>query len=170
MTDRRDSNVGDEHEARRLDELVGGGRTVAMVMTMIDGAHTSRPVTCVEVGTGRMSFLVSREVEWVADIAAGRATVHVTVADQKDNTYVSLEGTAGVASDVAEMERLWTPVAKVWFDGPHDPSLAVLHFDVSRGQYWDGPSGSLRQGVNIVRAMIEGDDALLGTSGPVSTA
>ncbi len=126
-----DSNVGDEHEARRLDELVGGGRTVAMVMTMIDGAHTSRPVTCVEVGTGRMSFLVSREVEWVADIAAGRATVHVTVADQKDNTYVSLEGTAGVASDIAEMERLWTPVAKVWFDGPHDPSLAVLHFDVT---------------------------------------
>lgn len=170
MDDRSGSNGGDGHEARRLDDLVGGGRTVAMVMTMLGDAHTSRPVTCVEVTPRSMSFLVSREVDWVDHIAAGRAVVHVTVAEAKDNTYLSLEGTATVSTDVDEMERLWSPLAKVWFSGPDDPRLAVLRFDVEGGQYWDGPSGSIRQGISLVRAIIEGDEAVLGTSGPVSTA
>ena len=165
-----DARPADEHEERPLDELIGSGRTIAMVMTMVGEAHTSRPVTCVEVTARRLSFLVSREVEWVADILAGEATVHVTVADTKENTYLSLQGSASVTADVDEIQRLWTPVSKVWFTGPDDPRLAILRFDVSAGHYWDGPSGAIRQGISIMRAMIEGDETALGTSGPVATA
>ena len=170
MNDRNDSNATTEHPERKVDDLIGGGHTVAMVMTMVGQSHSSRPVTCVEAAHGRLSFLVSREVDWVRDIDAGHAVVHVTVADDKANTYLSLEGAASISADIAEIRRLWTPPAKIWFDGPDDPRLAVMRFTVSSGQYWDGASGSIRQGINLVRAIIEGDESVLGTSGAVSTA
>jgi hypothetical protein len=83
MNDRSDSNATTEHPERKVDGLIGGGHTVAMVMTMVGQSHSSRPVTCVEAVHGRLSFLVSREVDWVRDIVAGHAVVHVTVADDK---------------------------------------------------------------------------------------
>ena len=157
-------------EERSLEELIGGGRTIAMVTTMVANVPSSRPVTCVELMAGRLSFLVSRDVEWVADIAAGRAIVHVTIGNESENTYLSLQGTGMIVADAMERERLWTPLAKIWFSGPEDPTLVVLRFDVTDGRFWDGPAGAIRQGIGLVRAMIEGDESLLGASGQVRTS
>jgi hypothetical protein len=65
MTDRTSANDLEDHRPRQISELLGGGRTVAMVMTMVGDHHSSRPVTCVEVTDTRLSFLLSLEVDWV---------------------------------------------------------------------------------------------------------
>ena len=160
----------DEQDTRTIEELLTPGRSIAMVMTMVDDVHASRPVTVVEILGDRLSFLVSREVDWVDEIAHGRATVHVSVSDTERNTYLSLEGTGSVIVDDAERERLWTPVAKGWFTGPDDPALAVLRFDVTGGQWWDGPSGHVRRGLALLRAAVTGNGSEAGATGPVATS
>jgi general stress protein 26 len=158
----------EEGRARHIDELISGDGTTVMVMTMIGAEHTSRPVTCLDVTDRRMSFLVPADVDWVQAIAAGTATVHISVSDDKHGVYLSLNGRAGIDTSPTERERLWTPVAKAWFTGPEDPNLRVLTFDVSDGRYWETPDGSIGRAIAMLRSIVTHDDKALGESGPVS--
>ena len=151
-----------------LDELIGG-HTVAMLMTMIGGEHTSRPLMCAEVSGDRISFLVDRETDWAAAISAGTATVHLTVSDERRNNYLSLNGTASISQDRAEIERLWNPAAGSYFRGPDDPGLVVLTFDTESGEYWDGPSGRIGAAIALLRTRITGNPADAGDHGDVAT-
>lgn len=153
---------------RPITALLTTEPTVAMVMTMVGRHHSSRPVTCAEAQDHRLSFLVSQQAEWVAAIAASQAIVHVTVADNAHTTYVSLNGGAIVVTDPQEILRLWSPAARAWFDGPEDPDLAVVHFDITDGEYWDGPSGRVGRAVAMLRAALTGDTEVLGTQGLVA--
>lgn len=151
---------------RSVTELLGDHSRIAMVMTMIDDRHSSRPVTIADVTERRLSFLVSRSAAWVQSIVAQTAVVHVTVADEARNVYLALNGTALAVQDELELDRLWSPLARAWFAGPDDPDLAVLHFDVSDGEYWDGPSGRLGRVVAMLHAAM-GDASGGGEHGPV---
>lgn len=175
-TDRHRTGVGqtevgqtDVGHARSVTDLLAGSCHIAMLMTMVDGEHTSRPVTCVDVRDHRLSFLVSRTAAWVTDIQANRALVHLTIADQTENTYVALNGTAIVVHDDSEIVRLWNPAARVFFVGPEDPDLAVLHFDVGGGEYWDGPNGRIGRTVALIRAAVTGDDDDIGSTATTGT-
>ncbi len=157
----------DEQTTRTLTELLPDGPTVAMVTTMVEGMHTSRPVTLAGADDRRISFLVAEHSDWVKAIDRDGATVHVTIADADGSTYLSLNGAASVARDPLEAERLWSPAARVWFDGPGDPQLAVLHFDVSDGEFWDGPSTRLGRAVSMVKAALTGDPESIGSQGAI---
>jgi general stress protein 26 len=157
-----------DQEARHLPDLVPDGLCVAMIMTMIGRSHSSRPVTVADVREHRLSFLVARHADWVAAIEGEQALVHVTIADNDAARYLALNGSAIVVRDEEEAQRLWTPAARVWFDGAEDPNLAVLHFDVTDGHYWSGPAGSVGRAIAFARAVISKDDSALGTDGPVA--
>lgn len=166
-TERARANQPDERgDVRLLTDLLTADPLIAMVMTMVGRHHSSRPVTCADVQDHRLSLLVSRKAEWVDAIANSQAIVHVTVSDDS-HVYVSLNGGAMVVTDPAEIVRLWTPAAWAWFDGPDDPDLAVLHFDVADGEYWEGPGGRVGRAVALLRAAFSGRPEALGTQGPV---
>lgn len=155
--------------AKPLNELLDG-RTIVMLMTMIGDDHSSRPLTCIEVDGDRLTFLVDRTADWAEAIASGAVTaVHATVADEKENTYVALNATATVTQDRREIGRLWNPFAGVYFDGPDDPSIGVLHLDVADGEYWDGPSGRIGAAIGLLRAKVTGDPDQSGDRGEVAT-
>ncbi|HQZ32788.1 MAG TPA: pyridoxamine 5'-phosphate oxidase family protein [Ilumatobacteraceae bacterium] len=154
---------------KALEDLMPSGMCIAMVNTMVGRDHSSRPVTVADTIGSRLSFLVARNADWVTSIAASGALVHLTVANDAHSLYLSLNGTAIISQDTAEAARLWSKPAGVWFDGPDDPNLAVLHFDVSEGQYWDGPDGIVGRVVALARAAITSNDEALGSSGPVAT-
>lgn len=137
--------------AKPLDDLIGPG-TFVMLMTMIDGEHSSRPITVTEVDGVALRFLVDGSVDWARAIADGRAEIHGTVADNRANTFLAFNGTAEVANDRDEVARLWNPGASAFFEGKDDPNIRVLRVDVASGEYWDGPSGRVGQGVAMVRA------------------
>lgn len=148
-----------------LDELVDGGTTV-MFGTFEDGRVESRPMTIAGVDGARFSMLVDTTGDWVG--AADGAAAHLTVSDVRENTFVSLNGTAHVSRDRAEAERLWNPAASAYFEGPDDPKLAVLNFDATEGSYWTAPSGRLGSLISLVRAKI-GDHDDAGDHGDVAT-
>ena len=51
----------------------------------------------------------------------------------------------------------------VWFSGPDDPNLAVLHVAAEEVEYWDSPFSTIGRLVGFVKALATGDDAGLGT-------
>ncbi len=152
---------------RDLTDLLGDRMTIAMLMTMVGQEHTSRPVTCADVTDRRLSFLVSSSSEWVKAIAAGIARVHVTAAHESHSIYLSLNGTAQVVHDDELNKHLWSPQAKLWFTGPDDPDLCVVHFDVADGQYWDGPDTGLGRMIAFTRAIFGDDPEVSGTHGEI---
>lgn len=157
-----------EDTAKKLDDLFAPGDTV-MLMTMIDGAHSSRPMTVAGVEGSRLSFLVDARTEWFDPVAAGRADVHVTLADVRHNTYAALNGPTRVSRDPGEIALLWSPAAGAFFDGENDPSIAVLHVTATDGQYWDSPSGRLGTLFALAKAKVTGDDEAAGDHGRIAT-
>ena len=158
----------DPAPAKPLADLVDNGTTV-MVTTLVDGELSSRPMTIADVAGQRLGFLVDTTTEWSAAVAAGTATVHVTVSDVRHNTFLALNGTAEMSGERSDIERLWNPAASAFFEGKDDPDLAVAHFDVIEGQYWDSPSGRIGSLIAMVRAAVGGDEAA-GDHGPVATS
>jgi general stress protein 26 len=124
-----------------------------MIMTMVAGLHSSRPVNCVDVTGDRLSFIVDQTDDWVQAIARAEAVVHVTIADERHNTYVALNGRPAISADAAERHRLWSAAVYDWFDGPDDPRIAVLTFDVSDGEFWDGP-GRVGRAFDYLRGVL----------------
>ena len=129
-------------DERTLSDLLSDRRVVAMVTTMVGRSHSSRPVVCVDATDARLSFVVDRHAPWVADVLGEQALLHVTVTDERHATYLSLEGHGDVSLEPDEVERLWEPALRAWFDGPDDPDAVVLHFDVVDGEYWLGDQSS----------------------------
>lgn len=158
----------DNDPAKPLDDLVDKG-TFVMLMTMIGDEHTSRPLTVADVSGARLSFLVDATTDWAIAVRDGTAVIHATVADDRSNTYLALNGSASITLDQAEVERLWNPAASAFFDGKDDPSLGVLHLDVSNGEYWDGPSGRIGAAIQMIRAALSDDPADVGEQGPIAT-
>jgi len=153
--------------SKTLDELLEG-RTIAMLMTMIGDEHSSRPLTCVDVDGSRMSFLVDASTDWAIAVARGSAVAHLTVADDRDNVYVALNGAATIIADRGEIDRLWNPDAGAFFSGKDDPNVAVLHFAATEGEYWDGPSGMIGAAISTIKVAVTGSAEAAGARGDVA--
>jgi general stress protein 26 len=160
--------MSDNDPAKPLDDLLEAGKFV-MLMTMIGAEHTSRPLTIADVSGHRLSFLIDATTDWAIAVRDGAAVVHATVADDRSNTYVAVNGDAIVTLDRAEIDRLWNPGAAAYFDGKDDPALAVLHLDVTDGEYWDGPSGRLGAAIQMVRAALASEPDTVGERGEIAT-
>lgn len=161
-------NTAGMTDTKSLDELLDPGSFV-MLMTMVDGVHSSRPITVAEVDGTALRFLVDDRADWMQAVTAGRAEIHGTVSDNRANTFLAFNGSAAVSKDRAEIDRLWSAPAGAYFEGGQDdPGVAVLTVDVSGGEYWDSPSGRLGSVISMVRAAVgQADDA--GEHGTIET-
>lgn len=107
----------------------------------------------------------------VGAIERGEAVVHLTMADNRKNDYVALNGQASTSRDRAELDDLWSVPAGAYFDGgKDDPNLLGLHVDIDDGEYWSSPNGRLGAALSLVRAAISNDANAAGDHGPVSSS
>jgi general stress protein 26 len=139
-----------------------------MLMTMIGSDHSSRPMTVARVDGARIGVLVDATADWFGAVEHGRAVVHLTFSDNRKNTYAALNGRATTTRDRAAVRDHWNPAASAFFEGKDDPNAAVLWFDATEGQYWDGPSGRLGSVIALVRAAVGGDENA-GDHGSIAT-
>lgn len=80
--------------------------------------------------------------------------VNVSFSDIKNQTYVSLSGTAELVRDKAKIKELWDPMLKAWFqDGVDTPDIALLKVNARQAEYWDSPGNFLSKTIEFVRAM-----------------
>lgn len=127
------------------------------MLTTIDesGVPHSRPMSA------------NRNVEFDGDIwfftygnshkvieARKNRNVNVSFSDIKNQTYLSLSGTAELVRDKAKIEELWEPILKAWFpQGTDTPDIALLKVTAEKAEYWDSPGNFLSRTIELVRAM-----------------
>lgn len=173
-TDRHSRETRGSHPDRPLADLVTPGTFVTLITADTDGVQRGRPVTVQEVDRGVLRFLVSRSTEWAetlplgADSASADSPSLVVISEPQDNRFATLGGDASLNPDRSLVERLWSPAAKVFFEGPDDPDAVALEFRMTHGQWWDGPSSKLGNVVALVRAAVTGNPDDAGDAGDVT--
>lgn len=134
-------------DGRSLDDLVRSG-DVALVTTLdLDGV-VEQTLTVADVHGGVLTFLVDASAEWfdavdgvgVAETDSPVDEVNVAIANGR-NDWVSFRGRPAVSADRTTIDRLWSPAATAYFDGPDDPDIRALQVSLVAGEYWSAPGG-----------------------------
>jgi general stress protein 26 len=127
-----------------------------MFVTWDGERQQQRPLTSMpDRDAGVIRFLVSAEgskawqVERYPEVSLGYA-------DTSGSNYVAIAGTATLSHDPAQIEELWTPFAKAWWDSPDDPDIRVLTVVPERAELWDGPSKVAAAAVMLAAAVTGG--------------
>ncbi len=152
----------------KLRELIGDQRVVMLSSIAPSGEIHSRPITLCEVADdGRLWFFVSDNADWVLGLTS-EGPVNVAVANDDDQSWVSVAGRASVHHDKATIDRLWSPAASVFFPGgKDDPNLRLLAVDPQTADYWDAPSGRLQQLAIMAMGKVSSERPDLGESGTI---
>jgi general stress protein 26 len=153
--------------AKHVADVFEPGATV-MLMTMIEGRHTSRPMAVAGVEGARLSFLVDVTADWYPPVEAGSAAIHITLSDVRHNKFAAINGESRVSRDPGEVALLWSAGAAAYFDGKDDPNVAVLHVTATDGEYWDAPSGRLGSLLSMARVAITHRPEAAGDHGPIT--
>ena len=118
---------------------------------------------------GTLWFLSDRHSHKNAEIEAD-SQVELYFQATEHSGFMHLTGRASVSHDRALIEKLWTPMARVWFQqGKDDPCISVLRVTPTGGQYWDNKHGDAVAGVKMLIGAALGkqfDDGELGQLKP----
>jgi general stress protein 26 len=157
---------------------LSGASAVEKIRNVIEKADTCflvtrggvRPMGVRECdGNGVIWFLSDKHSHKNAQIAAN-SEVELYFQATEHSGFMHLTGQASVLHDKALIERLWTPMARVWFQqGKDDPCISVIRFQPTAGQYWDNKHGDAVAGIKMMIGAALGkqfDDGELGNLKP----
>lgn len=128
-----------------------------MYTTYDSGRIESRPMTTLDIdGEGNVWFFTSRHTELVKDVRQG-SPVTLIYSDPKNNSYLSVSGTASIVESEHRKEELWSAMSKAWFPGgKDDPDLAVLRVTTQEAAYWDSTSSKMVVFFSMLKAVLTG--------------
>lgn len=152
----------DNQAIKKLKSLAEDIR-FCMYTTYEDGKIVSRPMTTMDIDVeGNVWFFTSRNAELAKDARHGNARhgdapVTLIYSDPKNNTYLSVSGTASIVESERRKEELWNLMSKAWFPGgKDDPDLAVLRVTTQEAAYWDSTSSKMVVFFSMLKAVITG--------------
>lgn len=144
-------------ELKKACELLQDFRTGMLVTRDDQGGMHARPMMVAEVDAHlNISFITRLESEKVSELLRA-PQVGVTL--QHGGAFVAVAGLAKVIVDPAEKERVWSRANNIWFEGPDDPSAALISIVPQSIEYWDNRGlSSLKFVFQALVAKARGDD------------
>ncbi|MBK1988683.1 pyridoxamine 5'-phosphate oxidase family protein [Sphaerospermopsis aphanizomenoides BCCUSP55] len=125
----------------------------AMLTTVDDdGSLHSRPMSIFsEIDADAILwFFTSADSHKVLEIEH-RQQVNVSLSSPDKERYVSIVGTAELVRDRNKLQEKWQPKLHTWFpQGLDEPNLALLKVNINKADYWDNPSCSRSQTINLL--------------------
>ena len=145
---------------KKLNELIKDIDFAMLTTVEDDGMLRSRPMVTQEAEfDGDLWFFTGASSLKVGEVQHDRH-VNVSYADPKNQTYVSISGTAQVVRDRKKIEELWNPAYQAWFpQGLDDPDLALLKVTAQHAEYWDSSSSAVVHAIGLVKAVVTGERA-----------
>lgn len=147
-----------EQEARtKVLDLIHDTKIAMLASLGPDGGWHSRPMaTAKETTDGDLWFLADAHSEKVADLRIDNEVL-LTYANESNNSYVAITGTASIVQDPAKVEELWSTGAKAWFpNGPQDPNIALIRVEIASAEYWDVPSATMVALIGFAKSITKG--------------
>jgi general stress protein 26 len=163
MTEQRKS-----HEV--LWDLIKDTRFCMLSHRHGDGSLHSHPLTtqnkALDEGTA-LYFFVSRKSE-VGQRLREDGNVNLSYANPKDDTWVSITGTARILEDAQKKQELFGTIDKAWFDGANDPDLELVEVHIDEAEYWNVKENKLLQLLKMGKAAATGTRPKMGEHAELS--
>ena len=143
---------------------------LCMLTTMTaDGRHVSRPMGAQQVEfDGDLWFFTHNDSHKVAEVQAN-PEVNVAFANEKNNVWLSVSGTAEPVQDEAKAEELWNPLLKAWFpEGLETPGLILIKVHANTADYWDAPNSKAVMLFGTIKAAVTGEPPKVGDNETVN--
>ena len=146
MTDHNDDSQRDlagAQAAAKIRELAENSRMC--MFTTAPGRYPPdvRPMATQAVeDDGTIWFISASDSEKNSDIASDPRVV-LTFQNDDKYQYLSVCGQARVHTDRATIDKYWSSMANVWFDGKDDPRVTVIAVEPTSGHYWETESGKI---------------------------
>jgi general stress protein 26 len=104
----------------------------------------------------KLTFITGIDTSKVDEALRAR-TAHVI--GQSKTRFFTVRGQIRVSQDRARIRELWSKLNDVWFDGPDDPSAALVEFYPEEAELWDvsGANG-LRFVFEAAKALVTGKE------------
>jgi general stress protein 26 len=152
-----DTSAPHQAAVQKLRELIKDIEFAMLVTRASDGALRARPMATQKVEfDGDLWFFTNASAEKSAELREN-PIVNISYANPTDQRYVSISGVAELIRDVARAKELWHPAYRAYFpNGPDDPDMLLIRVHVDKVEYWDPPTGVMRQLVGLVKAVVSG--------------
>ena len=129
-----------------------------------DGSLHSHPLTtqnkALDEGSS-LYFFVSRKTE-LGQRLRQDGNVNLSYANPKDDTWVSITGTASILEDAQKKKDMFGVIDKAWFDGPDDPNLELVEVRIDEAEYWNVKENKLLQLLKMGTAAATGTRPKMG--------
>jgi general stress protein 26 len=156
--------MNDKHH-EVLWDLIKDTRFCMLSHRHSDGSLHSHPLTMQNKAldeTHVIWFFVNRKTE-VGQRLRADGNVNLSFANPRDDTWVSISGTASVVEDLQKKKDLFdVPMDKAWFQGPEDPDLELVAVRIDDAEYWNVKENKLLQLFKMTRAAATGHPPQLG--------
>lgn len=146
----------DDDPRAKLVELVKDAHICMLTTMTADGRHVSRPMGVQEAEfDGDLWFFAYADSDKVREIAV-HPQVNVSFSN-KNNSWVSISGTAAKVDDQAKTKELWSPMLKGWFpDGLDTPGLTLIKVTAESAEYWETAHGKVVTLLAYAKAAVTG--------------
>ncbi|MBE7170571.1 MAG: pyridoxamine 5'-phosphate oxidase family protein [Williamsia sp.] len=171
MTDKKDNNdnvqhLYDKEAVEKIKDLAKSANICMFTTQLTQLPLSSVPMATQEVDDeGNLWFLSGRTSHKNGHIQAD-PRVQLFFTNTSSSEFLSIYGTAKITADRAEIEQLWTPIAKAWFtEGKNDPELTVIKVTPEESYYWDTKNSKAVSMLKILAATVTGktmDDGVEG--------
>ena len=140
----------------KLIELTKDIKITMFTTIDAEGHFVSRPMAhhLVEPD-GDLWFFAERDSRVVEQITANP---HVGLTLTSNDTWISIDGDAGVVEDQAKKNELWNSWVEAWLpQGPDDPNVVLIKVDAHTAEYWDTPGGTVASLLSFAKSKITGE-------------
>jgi general stress protein 26 len=153
---------------KKIKELTDKNSTCYFCTKITTGEPLrTRPMSVQKVDeAGNFWFLSANDSHKNAEIAADNR-VQLLFQGSEHSDFLSIYGTATIATDKALIKELWEPLLKTWFtEGEDDPRITAIQVDTQQGYYWDNKHGDAVAFAKMAVGAVLGktlDDSIEGT-------
>jgi general stress protein 26 len=153
-----------------LWDLIKDTRFCMLAHRHADGSLHSHPLTTQNKALDEgatLYFFVSRKTE-VGRRLRQDGNVNLSYANPREDTWVSVSGTAAIVEDAQKKQDLFGAIDKAWFDGANDPDLELVEVRIDEAEYWNIKENKLLQLLKMGKAAATGSRPKMGEHAELS--
>jgi len=159
-------NLFEEKAIEKLQKLIEDTKTCLFCTDLTSLPINTRPMASTKVDDlGNLWFISSSQSRFLC-LQLISAIFLRLYTNTSESEFLSIYGNAQIFKDKVIIEKLWSPIAKAWFDeGKNDPNVSVICVKPSDVHYWDNKNGKIISLLKIATQAATGIKMNVGREG-----
>lgn len=162
-----EKNLSKEEGIPKIKKIISGCTIGMMATNLVKIPFSVCPMTTLEIDDqGNLLFFSNRNSDHFKDIESDNR-VQILYSNENTHEYLSLFGNAVQIMDHNMIDKLWNPMASIWFKGTEDPNLVLLSVNIDQAQYWDSKINKLISLFEMTKSNMAKDGQDLDSKGHI---